>query len=295
MTDRWDPPDLSGRVAVVAGATRGVGRGIAEVLGECGALVYVTGRSTRAAPTAGNPEWSIEAVADAVTAGGGTAVPVRCDHSRDDEVEALFHRVAVEQGRLDLLVNNLVGWSDSTEGADAVPAEFAGQELWKQPLAWFDANFSSGVRAHLANCRFGVPLMLQRRRGLVLFTSERAATVPSRAWDTVLDLRAVATERLAGLLAHQLRDHGIASLLLYPGWTRTEEIVASFEAGSYPLVKTREELLEKTVSTHFSGRAAARLLADPDVMERSGRFVVVADLAREYGFTDTDGRQPDPP
>jgi NAD(P)-dependent dehydrogenase (short-subunit alcohol dehydrogenase family) len=282
-------------VAVVAGATRGVGRGIAEVLGECGALVYVTGRSTRSAPTLGHPEWSIDAVAETIASAGGSAVPVCCDHSRDDEVEALFARVAVEQGRLDLLVNNLVGWSDGSAGAAAGPAEFAGRELWKQPLAWFDANFSSGVRAHLANCRFAVPLMLQRPGGLVLFTSERAAAEPSRAWDTVLDLRAVATERLTGLLAHQLREHGSASLLLYPGWTRTEEIVASLEAGSYPLARTREELFEKTVSAHFSGRAAARLLADPNVMERSGRFVVVADLAREYGFTDTDGRQPDSP
>lgn len=297
MEDHWDAPDLSGRVAVVAGASRGVGRGIAEVLGGCGVTVYITGRSTRSNPTRGNPEWTIEAVADAIKLKGGKAVPVQCDHRSDDEVEKLFELLAREQGYLDILVNNLVGWSDSPGGVrsgDAPANEFIGQPVWRQPLWWWDANFDAGVRAHLANCRFGIPLMLDRPGGVVIFTSERPRADPLTAWDTILDLRAHTTARLVSVLAPRLHPYKVAALLLYPGWTRTEDIVAAVTAGSYPLARTLDELHVKTVSPHYAGRATAALAADPAILMKSGQVLVVGDLAKEYNFTDIDGRQPNP-
>lgn len=297
MQDNFNKPDLAGRVAVVAGATRGVGRGIAEVLGQCGAIVYVTGRSTRDVPTQGNPEWSIDAVAEVIQKQGGTAIPVRCDHTVDDEVEKLFQKVNKEQSRLDILVNNLVGWSDRPDregSSNPGPSEFVGRPVWKQPLYWWDLNFNAGVRAHLANCRFGIPLMLNQPGGLILFTSELSKPDPRSIGDTVLDLRAVVTARLVSLLAHQLEGYKIASVLLYPGWTRTEEIISAFKAGNYTAVKTRAELYEKTVSPYYSGRAVAVLAADPDIMTRSGQVLVAGNVAYEYDFTDIDGRQPCP-
>ena len=295
--DRWVPVDLTDRVAVVTGATRGVGRGIAEVLGSCGVTVYVTGRSTRTRPTRGNPEWSLDSVVETIRALGGTAIPVRCDHLSDEDTERLFDQVRSEQNRIDILVNNTVGWSDhpgdATE-ADADTFGFVGHPPWEEPLWWWDANVAGGLRAHVATCRYGIPLMLDRRGGLVAFTSERPGKDPADAEDVALDLRANATARLVAVLAGKLRPHGIASVLLYPGWTRSEEIVADFEARRYPLVQARDELYEKTVSPHYAGRAVASLAADTRVLNRSGTMVVVGELARELGFTDVDGRQPNP-
>ncbi|UCD38841.1 MAG: SDR family NAD(P)-dependent oxidoreductase [Fidelibacterota bacterium] len=298
LEDTWNAPDLSCQVAVVAGATRGVGRGIAEVLGTCGATVYVTGRSTRETSTRSRSDWTVEAVAETIRSHGGTAIPVRCDHRHDDQVEQLFHRVADEQGRLDILVNNLVGWSDSLSGSITGEPGWAddslGLPLWEQPLTWWDVNFRGGVRAHVANCRFGIPLMLDQPGGLILFTSEKPRPSPDRAFDTVLDLRAQVTARLVDLLARQLFDYEITCVLLYPGWTRTHDIVAAIEAGRYKLSKTLEDLNEQTVSPQFAGRATACLAADPIAIERSGQVLIAADLARKYGFTDIDGRQPNP-
>ncbi len=286
--DQWNPPDLSDRVAVVAGATRGVGRGIAEVLGACGAFVYITGRSTRANHDT-NPERTVEAVAETVVAGGGRAQGVVCDHRNDEDVERLFARVREEQGALDILVNNQIGWAD-TPSDDA----FKRRRLWQRPLSWWDDNFDAGVRGHVANCHFGIPLMLDRERAIVLFTSERAVSDPTEVWDAVYDLRATVAARMVTVLAEQLRPRSIPVILLYPGWTRTEEQIETAKAGTYPLAKTLAELLEKTASPHYAGRAAAAVARASDAMGLSGSIQSSYQLATRYGFTDMDGRCPNP-
>jgi dehydrogenase/reductase SDR family member 1 len=210
-------PDLSGQVAVVAGATRGVGRGIAEVIGACGAHVWVTGRSTRRNLHV-NPDRTVEAVVETITRLGGSATSVVCDHRDESEVGRLFQRVRNESGRLDVLVNNQVGWSDSTH-ADG----FRRRRLWQRSIAWWDDNFDAGVRGHVLNCHYGIPMLLEQEKATLLFTSERAAASVEDTWDAVYDLRATVAERLVALLGVQLRPWNVAAVLLYPGWTRTED------------------------------------------------------------------------
>lgn len=292
--ERWSPPDLSGRVAVVTGASRGVGRGVAEVLGECGATVYVSARSTREHPSSGDPQQTIEGVAEEVTRRGGAGVPVRCDHGSDADIERLFARVESEQGRLDLLVNNVVGWGD----------EFAAEEarndlarwtapMWERSVANWDGNMRVGLRSHFLACRAGIPLMLGRERAIVVFTGERPDNDPNP--DLGIDIRAHATARLAFALASQLEPHAIAALVVYPGFPRTEGIVENFESGhGYFAGWSREDFLKRTESPHYTGRAIATLAADPGAISKSGRVLGVHEIAREYDFTDIDGRQPAP-
>lgn len=292
--ERWSAPDLSGKVAAVTGASRGVGRGIAEVLGECGATVYVSARSTRGSPTSGDEAQTVEAVAEEIERRGGTGIAVPCDHGSEIETERLFQRINAEQGRLDILVNNVVGW-DSEPAAPDVADELNRWRapLWERDIANWDGNFHVGLRSHFLACRFGIPLMLGREGGLVLFTSERPDAEPKA--DLSMDVRAHATARFAFVLGRQLVPHGIASVVLIPGFPRTEVIVANWES-EHPYFAgwTREDFLSKTESTHFAGRAVAALAADPEMLTHTGQVLGAQEVARAHNFTDVDGRVPGP-
>jgi NAD(P)-dependent dehydrogenase (short-subunit alcohol dehydrogenase family) len=272
--DIWRPRDLNGKVALVTGASRGVGRGIAEVLGDCGATVYVTARS--------------DAIDDVAKSIGGIAV--RCDHGDDSQVEKLFVQIREEQGHLDLMVCNAIGWGEDIggEGNDAAMAK-----LWEKPMAWWDTNFHVGVRSHLACCHFGLPLMLEAG-GLVVFTSEFPQPDP-KFQDVVLDGRAHATARMAEVVAAQLVKKRVACVVVVPGFPRTEGILEAWEKGSdYFKGWSEEDFFAKTESVQYGGRAVASLAADHDVMQRSGEVLRAIDLAKAYGFTDVDGRLPEP-
>ncbi len=274
MSDTFNIPNLKGKVAVVTGASRGAGRGIALVLGEAGATVYITGRSVRGSTTEDLPG-SIEETAQAVTARGGSGIPVCCDHTVDAEVEALFQRVHREQGRLDLLVNNVWGGYEhyDVSGFDA--------PFWKLPLRHWHGMFEAGLRAHFVASRFAVPLMLPLRKGLIINTI---------AWDRDLylgnlfyDVAKAAISRMAYGMSIELRDYNIEALALAPGFIRTERVMASHAVQPFDLSRTE--------SPEYIGRAVAFLASDPKIMEKSGRVMTVGDLAQEYGFTDVDGRQ----
>ncbi|HEX8693243.1 MAG TPA: SDR family NAD(P)-dependent oxidoreductase [Longimicrobium sp.] len=268
---------LRGKVAVVTGASRGIGRAIAAVLGERGATVYVTGRSTRGGPTTEGLPGTIEDAAEEVTARGGEGVPVRVDHTVDAEVEALFARVARERGRLDVLVNNVWGgYEEAPTGMRPVP-------FWELPLEkHWRLMFVAGLRAHFIASAHAVPLMLPQRAGLIVNTV---------AWsygDYILaltyDVVKAAVVRMAFGMGRELQPHGIAAVALAPGFTRTERVMAAHAMHPFDLGGTE--------SPEYVGRAVAALAEDANVLAKTGQSLTAGDLAREYGFTDADGTQP---
>ena len=289
-TDNKRP--LTDRIAVVTGASRGAGRGIAQELGAAGATVYVTGRSTRTQPANSYQQilsmsgmaampGTIDDTADEVTRLGGRGIAVRCDHTRESDVQSLFERVQSEHGRLDLLVNNAWGGHETFDGVFDAP-------FWKHPLAHWDSMMDRGVRCHLLAARAAAPLLVQQGRGLIVATTywDRDRYLRGNLY---YDLAKSAINRLAFGLAQELRAHGVASLALSPGWMRTELVLAGHQADESNW--RSKPALARTESPCYLGRAVAALAGDADVLARSGTVQRVGDLAREYGFTDIDGRQ----
>jgi NAD(P)-dependent dehydrogenase (short-subunit alcohol dehydrogenase family) len=294
MNEQGTGRPLQGRVAIVTGASRGAGRGIALELGAAGAAVYVTGRSTRERTPesysqllalSGKSELpgTIEDTAQAVTELGGSGVAVRCDHTREDEVRGLFERVVREAGRLDLLVNNAWGGHESFDGVFDAP-------FWKHPLQHWDTMFDRGVRNHLLASRFAAPLMVEQRHGLIATTTFWDRDRYMRG-NLFYDLAKATMSRLAFGMAEELREHGVASLAVSPGWMRTEFVLMGHAADEAHWQE--KPALARTESPRYLGRAVAALAADPEVLRKSGKVHRVADLAREYAFTDVDGRQPE--
>ena len=259
------------------------GRGIALVLGEEGATVYVTGRSVRGASTRPKlPGTTIEDTAEQVTARGGTGIPARCDHTVDAEVEALFERVKQEQGRLDILVNNVWG------GYEKDPDGNFGVPFWEEPLWRWNAMFVAGVRAHYTASRLAAPLMISQRKGVIVNTTfwdrdKYFAPLPYYLSKTTIN-------RMVYGMALELREHNVAAVALSPGWMRTEAVMADLPPNGHP----SPEDIDRTESVEYIGRAVVALASDPNVMEKSGSVMTVGGLAREYGFTDVDGRQVPP-
>lgn len=284
-------PELKNCVAVVTGASRGAGRGIAIELGAAGATVYVTGRSTRGAPAQsyGDIErlsgmkqvpGSIDETAEEVTRVGGRGIAVRCDHTDADEVAALFRQVGQEQGRLDLLVNNAWGGHEKFDGVFQAP-------FWERPMDLWETMFDRGVRNHLLASRLAAPILVEQAKGLIVTTTfwDRHRYM---AGNLFYDLAKASMTRLAFGMAQELKPRGVASVAVSPGWMRTEFVLAGH--GTDEAHWRDCPALARTESTHYVGRAVAALAADPRIMDKTGRALRVGDLALEYGFTDIDGR-----
>jgi NAD(P)-dependent dehydrogenase (short-subunit alcohol dehydrogenase family) len=283
---------LKDRIAIVTGASRGAGRGIAVELGAAGATVYVTGRSTRAAPATTYASFlaqgglaampgTIDDTADEVTAAGGHGIAVRCDHSDRDQVHELIARVERDHGRLDLLVNNAWG------GHETFTLASLSAPFWEQPLDHWQSMFEHGVRNHVIACHTAAPLFIRQQRGLIVTTtfSDRGRYLKGNLF---YDLAKAAMNRLAFGVAEELRAHGVTSLAVSPGWMRTEIILAGFKTDEQHWHECPP--LARTESPRYLGRAVAALAADPAVHAKTGGVHQVGDLAREYGFTDIDGR-----
>ncbi|SPF47190.1 Dehydrogenase/reductase (SDR family) member [Candidatus Sulfopaludibacter sp. SbA4] len=277
---------LKGKVALVAGATRGAGRGIACMLGEAGAAVYCSGRSTREHPCtsgfyAGRPE-TIDETAEMVTRYGGKGIAVRTDHLVPEQVEALVDRVRREQGRLDVLVN------DISEGE-----RHEWKPFWKVDIEKGFRMLRSALHSHIITSRYAVPLMLEHRGGLVAEIGD-GDTLDYRA-TLFYDLVKISVSRLAFAMAEDLHKHGIAAIAITPGFMRTEAILDHFgvtEANWREGGKKDPNFLASE-TPFFVGRAIAAVAQDPRRMEKSGGLYSSWGLAREYGFTDIDGSQPD--
>jgi NAD(P)-dependent dehydrogenase (short-subunit alcohol dehydrogenase family) len=277
---------LDGQVAVVAGATRGAGRGIARMLGEAGAVVYCTGRSARGGPPpsgvyAGRTE-TIDETAEMVSAHGGVGIPVRVDHRVVEEVDGLFARVRRERGRLDVLVN------DISEGEI-----HDWQPFWKVSLDKGFRALRQGVHSHIVTSRAAAPLMIEGRRGLIVEVGD-GDTLDYRG-TLFFDLVKVTVSRLAYAMAEELRRHGVAAVAITPGFLRSEMMLDHFgvtEASWRDAAKKDPNFIASETPC-FVGRAVAALASDPRVIEKSGGLYSSWRLAREYGFTDLDGSQPD--
>ena len=269
--------DLRGRVALVTGASRGVGRGIARGLGEAGATVYVTGRTVEEGTSAARLPGSVHATAQEVTELGGTGIAVACDAGDDSRLAAVVEQVRTEQGRLDVLVNSAWGgYERFTDGSPFNPGPF-----WEQPLALWDSMHRIGVRAHYVTTALAAPLLIATGGGLVVSVSSFAGQVfvPPVPYGVAH----AAIDRLARDTAEELRPHGVASVSLYPGLVLTESVVANLQ--HFAAETNRETPL-------FVGRSVAALAADPDVLRLTGRWLVAAEVAAAYGVTDEHGRLP---
>jgi dehydrogenase/reductase SDR family protein 1 len=269
---------LTGRIALVTGASRGIGKGVALGLGEAGATVYVTGRSLTASEDA---RGSLEQTAAEVEARGGVAVAVRCDHRDDGQVEAVFARVRADHGRLDLLVNNVMSTPQRHELPPGAQSQWDLHPFWEVPISVWDAFHLVGLRSHYVASVFAAPLLITNGAGLIVSISAPGAE--RYVGNVAYGVGKAAIEKLSADMAEELRPHSVASVTLWPGFTRTEDVLAQPDV--YPD-------LSATVSQPFAGRAVAALAADPAVMERTGQRLRASDLALEYGFSDADSSEP---
>jgi NAD(P)-dependent dehydrogenase (short-subunit alcohol dehydrogenase family) len=257
---------LGNRVALVTGASRGGGKGIALVLGEEGATVYVTGRSVRGESTTLGRPGTIEDTAVEVTARGGHGIPVRCDHADDAQVEELFERIRVEAGRLDLLVNN--AWSGYELSPDP------SLSFWEIEWRHWDLMFQGGLRAAAFAARLAAPMMIDAGRGLIVNITWVLDRPHGHAFYEVVKN---GTNKLTEQMAADLRPHGVPVVGVSPGWMRLERMDLSPQQAA------------STESPEFPGRAIVALATDAHVMAKSGGVYTTPELAREYGFTDVDG------
>ena len=284
-----DGKRLAGRVAVVAGGSRGAGRGVARALGEAGATVYVSGRTTRLGPRpADGASGDIETTAEEVAAAGGVGIPVRTDHTAEPEVAALFERVAREQGRLDLLVNAVWG------GADAITTLGDLDSMWKKPFwqqspALWQHMMTAGPYAYLLASTHAARAMAGAGGGLIVgVTDGLVEGVPAGEYGGQLlwDLAHTCINRLLYGMSVEGKEKKIAVLTLMPGFMQTERVLMHLQTEA----DKKRFGFDKSESTQYLGRAVAALAADPDVLAKTGNIHFVADLAKEYGFTDVDGR-----
>lgn len=257
---------LSGRVAVVTGASRGVGRGIAIALGAEGATVYVTGRTMLPDGTG-----SLNETVASIEERGGEAFAVRCDHAKDEDVQALFERVGSEQGRCDILINNVF----ATPQGDLFNTPF-----WKQPIQVWDTMIDVGLRSHYVASVLAVPWLQKSAAGLIVNISSFGGA--SYQVNVAYGVGKAGVDRLARDMARDLRDEKICSVSLYPGVVRTEKVLS----GELPFST------EVSESPEFAGRVITALALDEQRMKRTGKVHVVAELAREYGVLDIDGTEP---
>jgi dehydrogenase/reductase SDR family member 1 len=271
---------LKGKVALVTGASRGIGKGIAIGLGENGATVYVTGRTKSGMLGVQGLEGSIEETAKVITKENGNGFALHCDHTDDNRVKEVFDYIFEKEQRIDILVNNVWGgyeymFNDSGEYIWEKP-------FWDQPIEQWDLMFSAGTRAHYIASRYAAKMMISQRHGLIVNLSHWAAQKYSG--NVCYGISKAATDKLTLDTAHDLKPYNIAAISLYPGLVRTERVMRASEFLD----------LSNSESPQYIGRVIAVLCTAPYIMEKSGNALVAAKIGSEYGVTDIDGKVPIP-
>jgi NAD(P)-dependent dehydrogenase (short-subunit alcohol dehydrogenase family) len=278
---------LAGKVALVAGATRAAGRGIAVQLGAAGATVYVTGRTTRAQRSEMNRPETIEETAALVDAAGGRGIAVAVDHLVPDAVQALVARIESEQGALHVLVNNIWG---------ATRMEW-NKTVWESSLESGLRTLRLAVDTHAITSHFALPLLIRRPGGLVVEVTDGTADYNAANYRVSFfyDLAKAANLRMAFALAHELQPHGATAVALSPGWLRSEAMLDAYRVteASWRDATRVQPHFAISESPAYVGRAVAALAADPEVARWNGQSLSSGQLAKVYGFTDLDGSQPD--
>ncbi|HEY7521263.1 MAG TPA: SDR family oxidoreductase [Methylomirabilota bacterium] len=278
---------LSGKVALVAGATRGAGRGIAVQLGAAGATVYVTGRTTRQERSEMNRPETIEETAARVDAAGGRGIAVQVDHLVPDQVKALVARIENEQGALHVLVNDIWG---------ATKMEW-NKTVWESDLDYGLRTLRLAVDTHAITSHFAIPLLLRTRGGLVIEVTDGTDDYNATHYRVsfFFDVAKAAVNRMAFALAHELAPHGATAVSLTPGWLRSEAMLEAYgvREDNWREATTRSPHFAISETPAFVGRAVVALAQDPNVARWNGTSLSSGQLAKVYGFTDVDGSRPD--
>jgi dehydrogenase/reductase SDR family protein 1 len=271
--------NLSGKIAVVTGGSRGVGKGIALGLGEAGATVYITGRTSHEGSDIEKLGGTVFSTAEEVTGAGGKGIGLVCDHRDDCQVEKVFQRVLEDNGQLDILVNNAWGGYEQMEHE----GEFTWlKPFWSQPFWRWDAMFDGGARAAYVASAFAARMMLEQESGLIVNISFWAAQ--KYMANVAYGAAKAAVDKMTSDMAHEAGKFNIAVLSLYPGLVRTESVMRNAQYFDF----------SNSESPQFTGRVIAALANDPNVMSKTGKVGVGAALAEEYGILDIDGKHPRP-
>jgi NAD(P)-dependent dehydrogenase (short-subunit alcohol dehydrogenase family) len=278
---------LKGKVALVAGATRGAGRGIAEALGAAGATVYVTGRSSGQHKSEMNRPETIEETAELVNRAGGTGIPVQTDHLVPQQVEALVQRIRHEQGALNILVNDIWGGTRMEWN----------KTVWESDLEYGLRTLRLGIDTHAITSHFALPLLIETKGGLVVEVTDGAADYNAKNYRVSFfyDLTKTAVLRMAFSLAHELKPHGATAVALTPGWLRSEAMLEAYQVteSNWRGATKIQPHFAISESPAFVGRAVAALAEDTNVARWNGRSLSSGQLSQVYGFTDKDGSRPD--
>ncbi len=271
---------LKGKIALVTGASRGIGKGIALGLGENGATVYVTGRTKEGTTGVQGLEGSIQETANEINEGNGIGVALHCDHTDDNRVKEVFDDILEKEQRIDILVNNV--WGGYECMFDDRGEYIWEKSFWEQPIEQWDLMFAAGVRAHYVSSRYAAKIMVKQKHGLIVNLSHWAARKFNG--NVCYGISKAATDKLTSDTAHDLLSDNIAVISLYPGLVRTERVMRAAEFLD----------LSNSESPQYLGRVIAAMYKDPSLLKKSGNPFIAAQLGLAYGISDIDGKMPKP-
>lgn len=280
---------LKGKIALVTGASRGAGRGIALELALAGVKVYITGRSRKGEITTQYDDLTLDQTVEIIEKESGTAIPITCDHTDANQIKEVFKKIESEEEKLDILVNNVWGGYMGEHGNLDIKTDSFIAPFWEQPLWRYDKMFTTAARAHYIASQLAAPLMIKEKSGLIVTTTfwDKDKYISNLPYDLVKAVK----NRMSYGMAIELKPYTVTALTLSLGWIRTEHLKRLFDLDDFNYKE--KEGYEKTESTRFAGRAIVALANDPKIIQHTGKIYTTAELARIYQFTDLDGTQPE--